>query len=86
MQTGRWKCATKVSKWWLNFQLTTNMEMNYISWKPPTLGFFKINVDASFVEAIKAASVGWLSETIVDKLSSLIEIRLELAIVSRKHN
>lgn len=39
-------------------QVTTNMESNVISWKLPTLGFFKINVDASFVEAIKASSVG----------------------------
>ena len=36
----------------------TNMERDVISSKPPVLGFLKINVDASYVEAIKTASVG----------------------------
>jgi hypothetical protein len=28
------------------------------AWSPPPVGFFKINVDASFVESIREASVG----------------------------
>ena len=35
-----------------------NMERIFADWQPPTAEFFKINVDASFVEAINAASVG----------------------------
>ena len=41
-----------------HLEVNTNMERNVIPWKPPNLGFYKINVKASFVEAIKSASVG----------------------------
>ena len=35
-----------------------NMERSYVGWQPPNEECFKINVDASFVESISAASVG----------------------------
>ena len=39
-------------------QDSNNGERKDVSWKPPNAEFFKINVDASFVKAINAASVG----------------------------
>ena len=42
----------------LDLQPTNNIERQVTLWRPPTPDVYKINVDASFVEAIEAASVG----------------------------
>lgn len=42
----------------LDLQPTNDIERQVTLWRPPTPDVYKINVDASFVEAIEAASVG----------------------------
>ena len=42
----------------LDLQPTNNIERQVTLWRPPTPDVYKINVDASFVEAIEAAIVG----------------------------
>ena len=39
-------------------QVSNNVERKPASWRPRNAELFKINVDASFVEAINAASLG----------------------------
>lgn len=63
---------------------SNHMKKNYAAWQPPSTEFYKINIDTSFVEAINATSVGWLSETTPEKFSFPLGIILGLAIALTK--